>query len=136
MAAIGFGKGFGVEHVAAAGDLGCQSQPHLVRQGVGAVDPLHFFQRLFPAFRPLDGFFPVESLQGTDDFLLPADLPLLHIVSFLLDFPVDCLLGHIKSIIAVVYGGFFVFDLHDLGNDFIQEVPVMGDDEDRAVIGL
>ena len=134
LSAVGLGQFFRMEYVTAADDAGCQCQAHMGRQAVRAIDTLDFFQLFFPAFCTLDGFFPIECLQCADDFFLTFQFPLLVFVCLLLDIPVDGFLVHVCGVVAVVYSGFSVFDFHYLGDDFIQEITVMGNDEDRAVV--
>ena len=125
MPVVGFGKVFSMQHVAPADNLRRERQAHLVGQGFGTVEPFHFVQCLFAAFRAFNKFFAVVGAQCADYIFLPLDFLLLQIIGFLLAFPQNFFLLAVKSIIAVENRRFFVFDFNDLRDDPVQKIAVV-----------
>ena len=130
----GFGKPFHCQHIAAAWKTGFQLDMHIGAGFCGFFQYFDLVQHLFPAFGPANGFFPIEGFQAGDDFLLMADFLLLVQVGLHLGFPK---LGFFLGVICVIApessDGPLV-DLHNLCDDPVQKIPVVGDDDDRALV--
>ena len=107
---------------------------HVVAQGEGLVDHLHFAQHLFTALGPLDGFFAVELFEFGDDLLLVPDLGLVVEPGALLLIAEGLLFFGIHGVIAGKESGGSIFDLDDLGDSPVKEISVMGHDKYGAPI--
>ena len=130
----GLGEAFHLHDLAAAFDAGLQDQMHVVPDLEGLFHPFRSGQHLFPALGPFDGFLPVELSELCDDGFLMADLRLVIEPGFFSGFLQVLFLLRIEAVVAREYQGMGVLDLDDLGNGPVQEITVVGYDQDSSLI--
>ena len=107
---------------------------HVVTHLCRLFQHLHFLEHLLPAFRPADGFLPVEGAQLFDDGLLMLNFLLLVQPGAHLG-RADLFLFH--RIVGIASGKNAcpsAVQFYDLRGDPVQEIPVVGDDEHRALV--
>ena len=132
----GLGQVLHMHDLAAAFDAGGQDQAHVIPQFHRLFYYLGLLQHLFPALCPADGFFTVEPAQLRDDLLLVTDLGLVVEPCFALLLTQGFFLLCVKRIVSVEDCALCIFQLNDPGHSPVQEIAVMGYDQDRApVIG-
>ena len=125
---------FYAQHIIAALAGGLQLQVDLRVRGGRFVDDFDLLQHFLPAFRPLDGFLPVEGPELFNDCFLMTDLLLLIYVCLQLCLLNLLFLGGIIRIISKIGVKLSLFDLHHLGDYPVEKVPVVGDDENRPLV--
>ncbi len=95
---------------------------------------LYLFQHLFPALGTPDGFLAVEGAELFYNLLLMLDFALLVQVRVHGGNAQLLLLLGVISIVSRKAGGFGLVDFDDLCGDPVQKIPVVGDDNDGALI--
>ena len=120
--------------ILAAVDLRCESELHdrvVSERLVGHVHPREHF---LTALCALDRFLAVEGFQLRDDLLLMLPFLLSLHVGQVLRMADLLLLFAVGVVVAAVGAGPAVIQLDDLRDDPVQEITVVGDDEDRPFI--
>ena len=100
----------------------------------GLLQHFHFVEHFLPAFGPADGFFAVKGFEAGDDFFLMADFLLLVQIGLHLRFPKLRFLPRVVRIVSRECSDGSLIDLHNLRDDPVQKVPVVGDDDDGPLI--
>ena len=100
-------------------------------RSVQHVDPGEHF---FAALGALDGLLPVEGTELPDDIFLAADLLLLVQIGLHLCLADQGFLLAVGGVIAQVDASAAIFQLDDLRGDLVQEIPVVGHDDDRSFV--
>ena len=134
MAAEGFTEPLHSQDFTAAADAGSELQMHVIAQNERLFDDFHFVEHLFPAFGAFDGFFAVKLTELRDDLFLMADLGLIVQPGAALLVTERLFFLRVSRIITGKKGGGGIFDLDDLCDRPVQEIAVMGDDEDSAAV--
>ena len=134
LAAEGLAELLHGEHIVPALFPGGEADAH-VRPGFrGLFQHVHLLQELLPALGPADGLLRIVGAQPLYDLLLVPDLPLLVQIGGHGGGPQLLLLHGIVGIIPGKDRGPGLVDLDDLGGNPVQEIAVMGDDDDRAPV--
>ena len=100
----------------------------------GLLQTVHLLKDLFAAFGAANRLFAVEGAKLGDDFLLVVDLRLLLLVRFSLRFPNHGFLCGKFIVISRENHGFIIVNLHHFGDDFVQEITVVGDNQHGAFV--
>ena len=124
------------QHIISGLEMRGQCQSHLIIQLLRLIQKLHLCERLLTGLCTLDGLLPVKLLQLIDDRLLVRDVCLLIIVGLQLRIPDLFLLLGVLGVVAAVHAGSSVIEVDDLRHDMIEEIPVMGDEQNRSVVAL
>ena len=129
-----FGKILDVQNIPAAADTGCEHQMHIVPERDGAVYLLHLIQHFLAALGALDGLLPVELAELGDDLLLMFALRLIIQEGFPFFLPQRFAPLGIGRVVAGKDPGMCVLDFDDGGHCAIQEIAVVGHNQNRPAI--
>ena len=129
-----FGQTFYSQHIFTADDLRFQFNMHIGLHFGRTLQNFDLIKHFLTALGAFDGFFTIEGLQLCNDFLLVFDLTLLIQIGLHLCFSEHSFFLSISRIVSGKSGDISLIDLHDLGNDPVQEIPVMGYDDNCSLI--
>ena len=131
-----FGQVLDFQDVLPADFVRFKRKMHGIVDFLRLFQPFDFAQHFLPAFRPFNGFFPVEGFELRNDFFLMTDFLLLILPGLKLYCTQLLLFFGIRSIAAGKHSDDAVFDFDDFSDNPVKEVTVMGHHDDSAGIVL